>query len=342
MKATKKILFSSAALVASLGVAVGSTYAWFVSNNTASVDSIQLGVGAESQNLLVAIKTNNVSDSNYKSTLTGDDFDGLFDSTELSAVTYKDGKYVNSNGAEVATTTYAQFTLLFRDTAESYLCLRNGSSVQSVTESDDDTDVAKNYVANTLDSTVDFASTYGQALTSSNTIVARAANAARVSFKVNSGTFVQNSTSTTISDSTKIWSPNEVNVTGADTNVDSTNISNTSERGKGNWKGNLSADYNKVMKGLKEAPYKCEGYSNYIDALKSNSGSETSTTYQYDATSAIVKLVENTNTGYYEAEVTITVWLEGNDGDCLDSIFNDKIKVNLQFVAINAKDVTNG
>lgn len=45
----------------------------------------------------------------------------------------------------------------------------------------------------------------------------------------------------------------------------------------------------------------------------------------------LVKLVKAANAAYYEGQITVTVWIEGTDGDCLTSILSDNLHVSLQF-----------
>lgn len=45
----------------------------------------------------------------------------------------------------------------------------------------------------------------------------------------------------------------------------------------------------------------------------------------------LVKLVKAADAAYYEGQITVTVWIEGTDGDCLTSILSDNLHVSLQF-----------
>jgi hypothetical protein len=57
----------------------------------------------------------------------------------------------------------------------------------------------------------------------------------------------------------------------------------------------------------------------------------------YAEGSEIVALAQTTSSTLgtiYQSTVTVNIWLEGTDGDCLDSIFSDGITVTLNFVAL--------
>ncbi len=45
----------------------------------------------------------------------------------------------------------------------------------------------------------------------------------------------------------------------------------------------------------------------------------------------ICYLIKNNSTGFYEGTVTVTVWLEGTDGDCFNAILNQSIDCGLSF-----------
>lgn len=71
MKANKKVLGAAAALTMSLAMAAGSTFAWFTTGNTATVNSFDLGVTSGTEALLVSAgKTGSVYRTPYSSELT--------------------------------------------------------------------------------------------------------------------------------------------------------------------------------------------------------------------------------------------------------------------------------
>jgi hypothetical protein len=242
MKATKKIIGAAAALVLSLGIATGSTYAWFASNSTATVDSFDVSVTSSTDNLLVAIGSN-PADSAFKSRISKDDItkeiQNNIDSAEsptttakLDALTTLDNGVTFYNKAEAAkesttsnsgtataitTGKFVTFTLTFRSYTALSLMLDTDSKVESTTQ-----DTSSNLVVAWADSSSTSTSAitadkYGTAVSLGSKIAARAANAARVSFV----------TGTSGSQTGKVWSPNEANVNGSQASA------NTDSRGKG-------------------------------------------------------------------------------------------------------------
>jgi hypothetical protein len=338
MKATKKILGASAALIASLGIAVGSTYAWFVSGNTATIDSIDLGVSSQSNNLLVTVvdanaDTSNLNQSVFKSTLTASDFEKYLytgsDSSKtaktLKALTYDEtaktfkdqSNALNSESTTTTTDGYIQFKLVFRDIQSgNSVMLLDTSSVTAPT-----TTTAKAVLSPFAVAKEQYGS--NAAIAINGALEARAANAARISFATSAAT--------------KVWCPNEALAGGGQTSTKSDNVTtftttNETGRAAGFWKGNLSSDYYTYMTNGKA--YDAKSYTNTILAL-----TQTDSAYKYAATSAISAFgsdaIAVNEQNYYQTEFTVTIWLEGTDGDCFDSVLSDTMTIKLQFMSIS-------
>jgi hypothetical protein len=341
MKATKKILGAAAALVLSLGIATGSTYAWFASNSTATVDSFEVGVTSSTDNLLVAIGDTSV-DSAFKSKITNaeivaeiqkniDSSTNPTTTAKLDALTSTDNGinfYTKAEAAkeddsdnstsgtktEISSGKFITFTLTFRSYTALSLMLDSTSAVTaSATNNSSNLVVAW---ANSDGNSAVTTSKYGidSDLAVGAKIAARAANAARVSFV----------TGTSDSQTSKVWSPNEALVSGGQATA------NSDSRGKGYWKGNLASDYNTHMSG--DAAVTQRTYTSTVTPL--------ATAGTYNSESEIVALSSTTSATLgtvYQAAVTVNIWLEGTDGDCLDSIFSDSFSVALNFVALAVK-----
>lgn len=63
-----------------------------------------------------------------------------------------------------------------------------------------------------------------------------------------------------------------------------------------------------------------------------------------DTTSRIMKLIEtdeynSTNDVYYKGKVLINIWLEGFDADAFDAIYNDDLKIRLEFQSAESIDI---
>ena len=173
------------------------------------------------------------------------------------------------------------------------------------------------------------------------TIKARAANAARVMFEEKKA-----------SGATAIWSPNEYYTSGKQAVMGSTDGDNVDEEGnpieRGFCYGNFASDYNYLKKAAIEDamgnPTLIAGLdpannnTNVTQAdytakalTKGESGTLIATTTDKKADWAGGGYI--TGSGYF-AVVDVTFWLEGTDGDCIDSILGDKLSVLLNFKGV--------
>lgn len=368
MKSSKKILGASAALGLAIALSAGSTFAWFSQGNTkVGVDSFDLSATTETNgaNLDLAITTigatSNPGDSEYKSVVTfgGATLDSL-KSIPLKPLTYdvaskgfKDEKNspVAANNPSTQTG-YITFRLVFRSTAAMDIYLDTDSDVSPTADATPknltfkDTDLGAKFG----DKIINTATGYGgvededytnDAASGDRTfeIMARAANATRVMFEEKKS-----------SGSKLIWSPNEYYVSGKQAAMGATNGDNMDGNGNqlecGFCYGNLASDYNylrnEVLKG--ETP-------SGLDPANNDSGVEqadyTSLALTKGTETGATKIATTTNvktdwaggsyitssTDYF-AVVDVTFWLEGTDGDCIDSILGDKLSVLLNFKGV--------
>ncbi len=369
MKSSKKILGASVALGLAVALSAGSTFAWFSAGNTnVGVDSFDLSATTETNgaNLDLAITTlgasNNPGDSEYKSIVTfgGDGLDSLRE-IGLKPLTYDlaSSGFKNEAGNPVAAGSpstqngYITVRLVFRSTAAMDIYLNDDSSVLP---SEEGTPKAMTFKDSELgskfgDKLINTAAGYGADATEDYvngaesgdrtfTIKARAANAARVMFEEKKA-----------SGATAIWSPNEVYIGGKQANIGETG-DNTDEDGNqienGFCYGNFASDYNYLKKAAIEDAM---GNPTLIAGLDPANNNTNVTQADY-TTKALTKgesgtLIATTTdkktdwaggayitgTGYF-AVVDVTFWLEGTDGDCIDSILGDKLSVLLNFKGV--------
>ncbi len=143
------------------------------------------------------------------------------------------------------------------------------------------------------------ANKYGTEITDGK-IAANAANAARVAFLDNDGS--------PVASNVNIWDPN---------------------KDAGYSTGNLAADYetyvNDTSNGWPESGAAASSVTSDFALCTSAKDAGTGT--------VIIELVANV-----EKKITVKIWLEGTDGDCMNSIFEDTIVTTLVFAGIEAGD----
>lgn len=370
-KATHKILMAAASLVIALGVASGTTFAWFTSNRTVTVGTIEAEVVSGNDGLYVAIlkKGGSVGTAADFGWYDGDTFNAGFKNTlttnsitkattdanttvKLDALTSMvkpsaEGAAANSNGyqlvkengvASEAVTyqfgadaenkvenNFLEFTVKFRTTVAQTIYLATTNGATSPVESDIDygtfTDQATNAVKAWKALSAD---TYGAAVESGASILARAADAARVSF--NPGTYSSSWAAPANGTNAKVWAPYD---------YDSVLGNGEAGSGRGFYKNNLAADYieyflndnpdasstrTPVLNQVKTVDYATAKDAANSSAISAAQGTPLATTVQVG--------------GAYEAVVTIRLWLEGTDGDCMNSIFSDHLILQLVFTSV--------
>lgn len=338
-KATSKIATAVLALVVALGIAIGSTYAWFTSNRTVRFDAIEAEVTTGTQGLYVAIKEYNsntftdfyttLSSTDLLNEILGPESGGSRPtSVKLSDLTtditgdqnYKGVKLVEEGKSalqeEVFTAgsvnKFIEFTLKFRTTVQQdiFLAISDGSVYSGI-----------NYVDGNSLTTVRAwkrieANEYGNtsAIEANEGLSTRAAYAARVSF-ITGGVG-------------KVWAPYDY-ATGYDdlSHTQAGFYVNTVEK-------NLARDYRNALLGRSDT-YVCSVLNEVrllSDALAAQNKNVSDEPGSIAAT-PIARTVSNAE-GSFDAVVTVRLWLEGTDGDCLNSVFNDKLSLRLVFNSI--------
>lgn len=318
MKASKKIFGAVMALMVAIVLATGTTFAWFTTNRTPSLGGVDLNVGSGTDGLLVSLDGSKfseklTSEDLYKA-LNGNTTADKFEKVTMMPVTTKDGVAFTEKDGTTAVTydgaqtdnKFLQLKLYFRSNKEYEVFLFNGKEDKDAAAEADKTAsiVAKGNapIYSTVKAWDDFiANKYTvEAISKGDTLAARAANAARVSFQLKGAA------------DAKVWAPHEENA----------------EDPAGFYLGNLANDYIDHMYG--NTPATTVPTMSYT-TTKSVAGDG------YTANAGVFKLVDTTATdGFYTAEVTINIWLEGWDGDCFNAVMKDVFTVNLNFIGLTA------
>lgn len=327
MKATKKLIGASVALVAALAVSVGSTFAWFTTSNTAKVKQIEATVTTSDTDLLMAyvrIPTDGYDGLTWTHTV---DASAASAGKELKALTSK----TNTGATETAldlvdkdnqapnTNDYIEFTIAIKSTKELKIVLTSDSAVSGT-----DSAEAKSTIDPKAWSGFN-ATDYGiEGSIAENTAFStktNAANAARVGFYTLAAEEFNTKTGV------GVWCPNEAENSGKEATGD-----NTTTHGKGFWKGNLASDYAQRVGAATEAVEAKE----YQPVVAVETRSLSYSTLAKGENGLIATLAEHDvdSESYYCAMVTIRLWIEGTDGDCLNSIFGDTIKLDLSFFGV--------
>ena len=282
MKATKKIVGATAALVAALALSAGSTFAWFTTQNTAKVNNISATVITQS-NLQVALgqtTSDTAPTSGWGSVI---DMTGKITGITLDALTLDDTntKLVTRESADGANTAYISFRIWFRSTEDANLKFDSTTSKVDSTAGNTANDV---YAIKELSGYSD-----GSPISAGTVIQADAKNAVRVSIKASTGNIM-------------VWEPN-------------------ADQGYRNDVGqhSLASKYEEDLAKSVDPDATTTAYTN-----KHYTTSDTLTAVTADT--VLLNLTANT-----AAYLDIWMWIEGNDGDCLNSIFNDTINAVLGF-----------
>ena len=366
MKNSKKLIAAVAALVVALAVSVGSTFAWFTTNSKVAVTGIQANVTTGSSNLEVALVgvqgvkglvgdfaysldlSKPIADGGLAEYFAATKFDALTDAGELKKpeatatdmstwtwegkTTYgqnlrnKAGEVVNDdrtitkttenpgtdNAKDVYTVTsgsYLQFTLRFRTTAVAGteeektngipLYLSAASKVTSAAGDTHSDLVAQNDIT-------EFSITKGQTMT------AKAQDAMRIAFHEAD---VEIPTESTTDDGEVDWADD----TGATGVV---------------WEPNATSGWGDTTK-LAKGKF-AQLVEESLTGVSSLAGLYTEPAYKAKENISadgeqIIKLVKDEDSDYFYADVTVVIWLEGTDEDCLNSIFGDKLTIALNF-----------
>lgn len=354
MKSSKKILGASAALGLAVALSAGSTFAWFTTGrSTVDVDSFKLqattSAGGEAD-LRVAIypigdTANTVSSGDFSHTVQlyteNAPQNSVAAQLNNAIVPLQPLSWINNEFVDVqenpATSGYVKFRLVFESDEELEIYLDSKSSVTPEATNSKSITISKaanESIYNNFEASKYGATTAADGVTKNTTaetytLIARAANAARIKFAEN--------TTTAVSDAAEnIWCPNEYYVTGQAANVgtggsDEADVAKNANP-KGFYGGNLAGD----LYGLKDSvAIEAESYSGVVgyDTTATGEGANANATL-IATTRENSKLGISVTTAGFHAVVDVAIWLEGSDGDCFTSILSDYFNVALSFKGV--------
>ncbi|MDE6411841.1 MAG: hypothetical protein K2L02_04815 [Clostridia bacterium] len=347
MKATKKLILAAVSLVAAASLTVGSTFAWFSYQSSVELGKVEFSVDSGDENLQVAVvaydatnpvtpdesdfsyslsaeliksKINGGTEVKYKPlTVSGADASNTVAATDSIAL-------VNEDKSNALPGSYAVFDLVFRytpvkadgETAMPSLVLNSDSDISAKNiPADDESGVT---IASSTSAWTDFDETdYGIALNEGDPINARARDAARVAFLYDDKGTTKN----------KVWAPSEV--------FDNDINTYTSDRARGFYRNNLASDYKVQRKdSVTNSASPAPTYSSRI--YKSLENPTSVNDFLYSKIAEFPKL-SGTSTSS-QLRVTVKVWLEGTDGDCLESFQNDAFAFTLKFRTSTIKNAS--
>lgn len=311
-KAKKRLIFSVAALVIAIAVATGSTFAWFTINREVNVEQMDISVTAGSQGIYIATDKKGP----YKTALSADDLAlaGYDKNAKLDAVTSSDGNVITDlDGSVLAKSTgkFIEMKFYFRATGET-------APIIDLNRTNNTDITGRNTILQPHDSglpqTVNNAwrdieaNEFGQtnAYKIDTPLPVRAAHAARVSFNA-----VADDKTTT---STRVWDPyygDKTTFCGKPNEANDGKLDNSV--------GNFAlAYYNGTKLDGKDLAWPTNGIAPTEEKDKF-----------FENVLKLTPVANVPNT--YEGELTIRIWLEGWDGDCMTSILGDKIKADFVF-----------
>ena len=333
MKATKKLIAATVSLIAAASLTVGSTFAWFSYQSNVELGSVQFTVDSGDENLMVAVVAPDqkatpangsfaytLSESTIKKQINGNteikykpltiaDVTGEINATTPIKLKTKGG--VNATYAD-----YAAFDLVFRYTPKKGnttqmpdLILDNGSVITAKT---DDALFDPNNKIYSWKNANENEISYGVSLGMDEQIKARARDAARVAFIYEEGEATKS----------RIWAPSED--LGTLTDLD------TSDQAKGFFKGNLAYDFDvHTHPDTVIEPVVTPRYSEDARVYAEVQNPQKGVNFRYSKIASFPALSGGAT--YSELRITVRVWLEGNDGDCLSTVEEDVFAFLLKF-----------
>lgn len=330
MKKSKKLLISVFALVVTLALATSATFAWFSLNDKVAVGSFDVSATTGSDGLYITYgvsKTDSIFGSKVESdTIKNDDIwvtDGAEQNPKVlgyTAMTTEDGiAFKDINGTEkTANTAYTpgkdatflQFNLSFRSTTPMNIYLYSEGDASAVTApaGREGIEVAwPGYVATNYYDNADGASVPSDiAAAEGSKLNARAANAARISFVANTVDRTSPESPALTATTARVWNPNPK---------------------KGYYKGNMASDFNRYNDSATAAVTEQVFAADKTVIAYTEANKENATSI---ATTAAADYLKETKTPY-EAVITVNIWLEGTDGDCMNDLFTDVFNIKLAF-----------
>lgn len=326
ISSTKKLIGASVALLASIGIAASSTFAWFTTSQLVTVEKFSAQVVAGSDSLSMAVVGSGTAfstDTEKAAAINGAKFSGTLDSAAIAAVITTGAKltaatttngtsFTDKNGDDVTanqkTGGYIAFRLIFRNRAQ--------ADMTSTLHLDAGSEIAASATGKTVPYSASQFSTieankenkhYGTDPIIEGTpltLKAYAAHAARVTFVGTTNT-------------AKVWAPNERNADGG-------NDDNSAEQAtkKGYYLNNLANDYMNGYFGI-TGTLAQEDLTNTVVAAD-----------KYTAANQVGEAfagVTDAPLDYVYTSVLVNIWIEGTDGDCFDAILEDTFTTTMKF-----------
>lgn len=356
ISSTKKILISSVALIAALGVAAGSTFAWFASNSTVTVSGFESNVVSGSDSLTMAVTAYDSDDTQEaynaltysstvtneqikkailggsataaspiylaaltaKNTQTGEATPDIYDGTAFE--TEAGNQVTDPNSTTLTEGSYVSFKVVFRNrnvVSENTARYIALSSDSTIDRSDNGKSIPlPTNQYTTIDGNI---TASGATYYGSELKTAGAAADRRLTAYAADAVRVSFVTSTEAGNSGKVWSPYERYATGGNTD-DPSQTAQTNARGY--YLNNLANDYRNDTLGTASEVTQKAYTSSVITAANAS-----------DDVKRISKNLEafNSDDTYTYTSVVVNIWIEGTDGDCFDAILQDDFKLTLKF-----------
>ena len=323
-KATTKILLAALSLVMAIGIATGSTFAWFTANRTVQVGSIDATVTSGTQGMYVAVYDNSASAySAFNTAWTGTQISAkVFGATPTGSVLLD--ALTSANSGVTLTRENSQTAVTFNAAAQNNPFLEIKLKFRTTTAQD----IYLGYDGANANSTIEAgtaglnavkawkaidANEYGNesAIAINGYLNTRAAYATRVAFLTTA-----NSTTTG-----QVWAPYDYTSGNDDGyNTQAGFYVATAQK-------NLARDYRNALLGT--ADNYTIASTNAVKLL-----SDANATANNATGSTLIVTTEDNGAGAFDAEVTVRIWIEGTDGDCLNTIYDDTIGVNLVFNSV--------
>ena len=302
MKKSKKLLISVFALVVTLALATSATFAWFTTNDKVEVGSYDVNVTTGSQGLYVS-----TDGTTYSSNITAEQIKALYQGANadamntkgFTAVTSVDGKaFTKRDGATSVTAN----SLIADEDAYSYISFTlyfRSTVAMDVYLNGEESTSADRTNATEVEYVGDYA---GKMVAWTDAVEATYGKALTKGQPIGARAADAVRMSFVNGNDVKVWNP------GAN---------------RGFKTGNMALDYEKAF----------TGNSSLVAGTTATPTADLLRAGEKNGV-AIATTAVATGGSFYEATVTINLWLEGNDGDCMNDIFEDNFKVALGFIGV--------
>jgi len=302
-KLMRKLSISILAVVFAVVAMGATTFAWFTITNTAKINQFEVEVTAGS-GFEIAVTNVGGAPSAWKSTITKAEVEAAIGNVVLKDLTSTDGATfypISEIGVDVnGTDDYKLGDAVTDGYAEFDIHFRS-KAAGTVKLNMEETNITSTGKTKVADVAFDEAYTGGDSFTATSDVLAYAMNAARMAI-------IESNTLKVI-----------LEKAGATLNTAGT-LDNTRGFGKDHAKGAL-------------AYYIAKNQIDTTGMDLSGLGTGPNTEKFGDTvyTTKIADIATGPSNEWYTGKITVRIWLEGWDAECLNVIFNDHLKVNIQF-----------